>query len=218
MRGGEPHRASVLAAPPGAFLPGHGTRPRATNDGDLQRGEGIGMNRWWRVLRPEGSERPGERPPSDRSLETAGTARATPRAGGRNGNAVVVPITLGRRPRPGALRRNVELSGADHGRTVRTQVGEEFLLRLPEDWASGYTWQFTDPVDELLAVVGSAFEGASPAGPGRGGHLVMRLRGRRPGVATIRLVLGRLWGGEPMRTFEVTVRVVEQGDGPHGAD
>ena len=180
------------------------------------------MSRWWLTIRPERSERPGPRPvggPTEQPLVSAGRssgpARRRPAPTGRSG--VVVPISLGRGPRPRPPVRDLELSLDHNGRTVDTPVGEEFLLRLPENWATGYTWQFTDPVDDNLAVVGSTFEGAAPSRPGSGGHLVMRLRGRRQGSATLRLVLGRLWGGESIDTFEVTVRVVEQGDGPHGS-
>jgi predicted secreted protein len=190
------------------------------------------MSRWWQVLRP-GRAAPSRgwpstepaAPPRPTALVSAGRPRGGAPAARRlpdgraegSGLGVVVPITLRRQARARILRRDVELGKADHGRTVVARVGEEFLVRLPEDWASGYTWQFTDPVDDLLAVVGSSFEGAAPSRPGRGGHLVIRLRGRRQGSAPLRLVLGRLWGGEPVDAFEVTVRVVEQGDDPHGS-
>ena len=178
------------------------------------------MSRWWRARLDERPGRPGTQSPpgaADQPSSTTGPSRGPAgRPQRRGGHAVVVPITLARTANGRAFHRDVELGRADHGRTVQTRVGEEFIVRLPETWAGGYTWQFTDPVDEILAVVGSTFEGAAPSRPGTGGHLVMRLRGRRQGSATLRLVLGRLWGGEPIDAFEVTVRVVEQGDGPHG--
>lgn len=158
------------------------------------------MSRWWRALRPTVPAPPDARPPDPE----------------RAGHGITVPVSLANRPSPHPVRHHLQLGKADQGRTVETTVGEEFLVRLPEDPATGYAWQFTGPVDRLLAVVGSTFEGAAPSRPGSGGHLAIRLRGRRQGTAALRLALTRLWGGEPVDSFEIAVRVVEQGDGPHG--
>jgi predicted secreted protein len=93
---------------------------------------------------------------------------------------------------------------------------------LPENPNGGYAWQFTGPVDRLLAVVGSRLEEATPTPPAdatgsrASSDLVMRLRGRRQGTAVLRLSLTRPWGGKAIESFQITVRVVEQGDGPHG--
>jgi predicted secreted protein len=135
---------------------------------------------------------------------------------------VAVPLTLSRQARPRLARRDVELDQADHGRTIEIPIGEEFLLRLPENPDDGYAWQFTGTVDRLLVVVGSRLEEAAPTppadatGPRASRDLVIRLRGRREGTAVLRLSLTRPWGGKAIQSFQITVRVVEQGDGPHG--
>jgi predicted secreted protein len=125
-----------------------------------------------------------------------------------------------RQARPRLARRDVELTKDDNRRTIEVPIGVEFVVRLPETPGAGYAWQFAGPVDRLLKVVGSHFEEpAQPDGaplPRAATELVMRLRGRRAGTAELRLGLTRPWGGEAIESFQITVRVVEQGDGPHG--
>lgn len=98
------------------------------------------------------------------------------------------------------------LTPAQHGGSLRAAVGDDLLLRLPENPTTGYRWAFSLPAG--LSPVADDYTAAGSA-PGGGGERVLRLRATTPGRHAITAALQRSWdaGGAPQASFSATVEV-----------
>jgi predicted secreted protein len=101
----------------------------------------------------------------------------------------------------------VELTEADAGVEQALGVGEELVVRLPENRTAGFRWQMADLPDGV-ALVEDGFEAPATERPGQGGVHTFRLRPTGPGEYRVAAGLRRSWGGgAPERTVEFPLRV-----------
>jgi predicted secreted protein len=103
-------------------------------------------------------------------------------------------------PGKGAPVAVIEVTEADDGRVVPTEVGDEVVVRLPERGSTGYRWDLEVAGDPALVLERSDAEaGAMPGAPGER-RLVFRVsdasmselvleRRRAPGAADRRFRL-----------------------------
>lgn len=128
----------------------------------------------------------------------------------------------------------IEISGPGDERAaaaVEVGVGDEVVIRLPENATTGYVWsvQSVDDglelVEDVMVPAGGAAEpggaadrpatpatspGATSPGlapPGAGGEHVVRLRATAPSRADVVLHLGRSWEPTPAQQRRITVTV-----------
>jgi predicted secreted protein len=85
----------------------------------------------------------------------------------------------------------VELTDADAGGEHALGVGEEVVLRLPENRTTGYQWQLTAP--DGVAVEDGGFQPVPAAVPGAGGTRTFRLRPTVAGAHRVTAGLRRSW-------------------------
>jgi predicted secreted protein len=85
----------------------------------------------------------------------------------------------------------VELTEADAGGEHALGVGEEVVLRLPENRTTGYRWQLAVP--EGIAVTDDGYEPPASAAPGAGGTRRFRLRPTVAGTHRVTAGLRRSW-------------------------
>lgn len=98
----------------------------------------------------------------------------------------------------------VEVTGAD---AVEVGVGDEVVIRLPENATTGYVWSAA--VGEGLELVGD--EMAPPeGGVGATGERLFRVRAVAPGRGEVLLRLGRVWETAPTEERHVAVTVTGQ--------
>jgi inhibitor of cysteine peptidase len=89
--------------------------------------------------------------------------------------------------------------------TVEADVGDEVVIRLPENATTGYLWSVALSGGNL-EVVGDTF--TSPAeGIGSGGERMIRVRGTAAGRGDVTLRLGRPWEDSPVEERLLTVVV-----------
>ena len=98
---------------------------------------------------------------------------------------------------------------------VRAQVGDTVELRLAESAGTGYRWT-TGEVPDHVRLVSESFEAPADAGPGVGGHRVVRLLAASPGDQTVTLRLARGWEGSAAREHRVRLRVEPAAGQPAG--
>lgn len=98
------------------------------------------------------------------------------------------------------------LTPAQHGSALRAALGDDVLLRLPENPTTGYRWVFSLPAG--LSQVADDYAAAGSA-PGSGGERVLHLRAAAPGQHVVTAVLNRAWdtGAAPQGSFSATVEV-----------
>jgi predicted secreted protein len=85
----------------------------------------------------------------------------------------------------------VELTSADAGGEHALGVGQEVLLRLPENRTTGYAWQLAVP--DGVTVADDGYQPAASGAPGAGGVRVFRLRPTVPGAHRVTAALRRSW-------------------------
>jgi inhibitor of cysteine peptidase len=98
------------------------------------------------------------------------------------------------------------LTQAQHGGALHAAVGDDVLLRLPENPTTGYRWEFSLPAGLSQAADDFAAAGGAPGG---GGERVVRLQATAPGRHTVTAALRRSWdaGGPPQASFSATIEV-----------
>jgi inhibitor of cysteine peptidase len=111
----------------------------------------------------------------------------------------------------------IEISGPGDEQSaaaVEVGVGDEVVIRLPENATTGYVWSVQSidhglelVEDAMLPAGGTAGEAAGPPPPGAGGQHVVRLRATAPARAEVVLHLGRSWEPAPAQQRRVTVTV-----------
>ena len=102
----------------------------------------------------------------------------------------------------------MELSETGLGTTREIGVGEELLLRLPENPTTGFRWQITCSGDGELQPLDDRFELGGDALPGSAGQRVLRFVARKPGTVQLSAAYRRPWepGSQPARQLTLTIR------------
>ena len=97
----------------------------------------------------------------------------------------------------------------DNGTTVELHVGDEVVLRLPENATAGYRWAVEAADANLVDLKEGEYLPASGA-TGSGGMAQWTVRAQTTGAAQIKLKRWRRWEGETSvrDRFEFTLRIV----------
>lgn len=94
------------------------------------------------------------------------------------------------------------------GGTVEVQVGDEVVLRLPENPATGYRWELDAARGALELADDSYVRPRGSAGVGAGGERHFRFRATEAGATRVQLRLARGWEtGAPAEEGSVAVTV-----------
>ncbi|MFT7724793.1 MAG: protease inhibitor I42 family protein [Roseateles sp.] len=98
------------------------------------------------------------------------------------------------------------LTQAQHGGALRATVGDDVLLRLPENPTTGYRWELAVPPGLSLLADEQVPAGSAPGG---GGERVLRLRAIAPGCHAVNAALRRAWAPDdtPPSSFSATLEV-----------
>jgi inhibitor of cysteine peptidase len=98
-----------------------------------------------------------------------------------------------------------EVDMTDRGE-IEVGVGDEVVIRLPENGTTGYVWSLRDSGDELELVE----DKLTPPhrGVGAGGERLIKLRAIAPAHAEVVFELARAWEKAPIeeRRYSVVVR------------
>jgi inhibitor of cysteine peptidase len=93
----------------------------------------------------------------------------------------------------------IEVDDSGIGRTHELRVGDELVLRLPENPTTGFRWQVEPSGESALLSLEDRFQpgGTSPV-PGAGGHHIFRFAASRPGTVHLALAHRQAWepGGD----------------------
>jgi len=94
------------------------------------------------------------------------------------------------------------------GAELAAMVGDDVIVRLPENPTTGYQWRI-DELPTMLNLLSTDFMIAAEPAPGAGGQRIIRFRATRSGVARVRMVLARSWEthAAPQRTYGFSIRV-----------
>ena len=93
------------------------------------------------------------------------------------------------------------------GSEVEVAVGDEIVVRRPENATTGFQWDVRD-LPSGLEIVSNELDLGGKTAPGAGGERVIVMRPVRPGVMPVRVVLARTWEtGPPQEEFSFLVRV-----------
>ena len=85
----------------------------------------------------------------------------------------------------------MELGETDAGVEHALGVGQEAVLRLPENRTTGYRWQLSAP--DGIAVEDAGYEPAPSGAPGAAGTRTFRLRPTVAGTHQVAVGLRRSW-------------------------
>jgi predicted secreted protein len=103
----------------------------------------------------------------------------------------------------------VELTDADAGAERTVGVGQDLVIRLPENRTTGYRWHLDLP-DDGVVLDDDTFEPDTSGRPGQGGVRTFRLRATKAGTHRLAATRRRSWesGGDasPGLEFRVTAR------------
>lgn len=104
--------------------------------------------------------------------------------------------------------RDVQLTQADHNRTVSVDVGATFSVQLEGVPGSGYGWELQPLSNDVLEYEGVKTAQATAA-PGAAQTRSLLFRAVRPGESVVQLRYARPWEKEkpPLREFTVRIRV-----------
>jgi len=82
----------------------------------------------------------------------------------------------------------------DSGGTIETQVDSRFMLVLPSNPTTGYSWQLAEPVKAtIVRLYSSSYWEPMPPVPGKGGEERWTFQGTGKGQTTIKLIYVRPW-------------------------
>lgn len=102
----------------------------------------------------------------------------------------------------------VELGEQDSGSTVPLRVGDELLIRLDSNVTTGFAWTLvTEPVGEVLELVGSEYVEPESSLLGTGGQEVWTFAATGEGTTQLELDYQRASGEASGQVFAVTVEV-----------
>jgi inhibitor of cysteine peptidase len=101
------------------------------------------------------------------------------------------------------------LTKADNGKTVKSPIGGEIVLRLPENPSTGYRWAVEAVDAKLVDVQENEYVPLSDK-VGSGGVAQWIIRAKATGTTQIRLKRWRHWEGERsvLERYEFTLRIV----------
>jgi inhibitor of cysteine peptidase len=102
------------------------------------------------------------------------------------------------------------LTEKDAGREVILQKGREFLVRLPANPTTGYSWNLSVmPSDILIQKRPPQYQPVEPQGKflGSGGFERWHFRFTKPGIARLSFAYARSWekGVSPVRVVKLNV-------------
>lgn len=105
----------------------------------------------------------------------------------------------------------VTLTNANNGASIEARLGDEIVLRLPENATTGYRWHI-DQADGLAEQkIAEQQVESFPPDPnpqfGRGGVREFRFRASGPGTARLELKRWREWEGESSVVERFTVDI-----------
>jgi inhibitor of cysteine peptidase len=111
----------------------------------------------------------------------------------------------------GAKAAMTALTEQDAGREVIVKKEREFLIRLPANPTTGYSWRLSiSPSDLLLQKKAPQYQSSVSGGKllGSGGFECWRFRFTRPGLARLSFAYARPWekGIPPVRQLVFSVR------------
>jgi inhibitor of cysteine peptidase len=92
------------------------------------------------------------------------------------------------------------------GERVHVRVGDEVVLRLPENPSTGYRWQL-EPPHGSLELADDAYVRPRDGAVGSGGERHFTLRATNSGQAEIQLRLARSWERQAIRQGSVAVTI-----------
>jgi inhibitor of cysteine peptidase len=103
----------------------------------------------------------------------------------------------------------VQLSEHDNGRRVSAHVGDEIVVRLPENATTGYQWTVNSYSDDYLSFEGRNGADAPVGPPGAGGSdAAFRFIATSEGEATIELKLWRGFEPDDARLHRFTATIL----------
>lgn len=106
----------------------------------------------------------------------------------------------------------MELTEADAGGEHALGIGEEVVLRLPENRTTGYRWLVSAP--DGVQVEDGGYEPAPSGAPGAGGVRTFRLRATAPGAHRVAAGRRRSWesaGATSPGDLEFRLRTTDRG-------
>lgn len=89
----------------------------------------------------------------------------------------------------------MELTDADAGAERTVGVGQELVVRLPENRTTGYRWHLDLP-EEGMELADDSYEPPDPGRPGAAGTRTLRVRATRAGAHRLAAALRRSWEGQ----------------------
>jgi inhibitor of cysteine peptidase len=92
------------------------------------------------------------------------------------------------------------------GGRVHVKVGDEVLVRLPENPSTGYRWEL-DPPQGSLELADDAYVRSRDGAVGSGGERHFTLRAKRIGQAEIQLRLARSWEQHAIKQGSVAITI-----------
>ena len=104
---------------------------------------------------------------------------------------------------------SVLLTAADNGKTVELHVGDDAVLRLPENATTGYRWA-VDPADPNLVEIAEGEYITTPNRVGAGGEAQWIVHAKAAGATQVKLKHWREWEGERsiIDRFEILLRIL----------
>ena len=105
----------------------------------------------------------------------------------------------------------IEITDRGFGQKHDVQLGDDILIRLPENPTTGFRWQLLTSGDGGLQAVDDSFEpsGASPP-PGSAGHRVFRFTASHRGTVLLSLVYKRAWEPGDNQKREIFLNIRER--------
>lgn len=91
---------------------------------------------------------------------------------------------------------------------VSVKLGQEFLIALPSNPTTGYTWK-ARASNNVVTVYGSAYQAPTRRAMGAGGEQIFVSAANRPGTSQVVFAYVRPWqkGVKPARTLTFSVTV-----------
>jgi inhibitor of cysteine peptidase len=102
------------------------------------------------------------------------------------------------------------ITAADANHPITLQIGQEVVLRLESNRATGYSWLLAHSKNTVLTNLGRATYEKGRAAVGAGGIETWKFRAAKSGAETLKLEYRRPWEKKvpPAKTviFDITVR------------